>query len=206
MPVAAPAAAPAPARVVGTVAMRPVAVGASPRPEDSPAPTATPSAPSAGRPRGTPRLEISAGGVVVRHGAGGARVLLIRDSYRNWGFPKGHLEAGETAAEAALREVREETGLGDLSLVGAIDTIEWEFRFRGRLVHKTCHFFLMETRHARTRPQRDEGITACRWLPLDEAVAAISYANARAVLEQARAMLAARGAIVATPERLPAAG
>jgi ADP-ribose pyrophosphatase YjhB (NUDIX family) len=136
-----------------------------------------------------PRLETSAGGVVVRLVDGLPRVLLIRDSYRNWGFPKGHLEDGETAADAALREVREETGLADVAMIGAIDTIDWHFRFRGRLVHKTCHFFLMQTRHGRTRPQRAEGITACRWVALEDAEAAISYANARDVLRQAREML-----------------
>jgi 8-oxo-dGTP pyrophosphatase MutT (NUDIX family) len=140
-----------------------------------------------------PRLETSAGGIVVRLVDGRPRVLLIRDSYRNWGFPKGHLEEGETAADAALREVREETGLGDVALIGEIDTIDWHFRFRGRLVHKTCHFFLMQTRHARTRPQRAEGITACRWVSIDEAEKAISYANARDVLRRARGMLAADG-------------
>jgi 8-oxo-dGTP pyrophosphatase MutT (NUDIX family) len=146
-----------------------------------------------GGPTRPPRLETSAGGIVVRLVDGRPRVLLIRDSYRNWGFPKGHLEEGETAADAALREVREETGLGDVALIGEIDTIDWHFRFRGRLVHKTCHFFLMQTRHARTRPQRAEGITACRWVSIDEAERAISYANARDVLRRARGMLAADG-------------
>jgi 8-oxo-dGTP pyrophosphatase MutT (NUDIX family) len=156
---------------------------------------AVPSPRKSAAPRRAPRLETSAGGIVVRLIDGQPRILLIRDSYRNWGFPKGHLEEGETAAEAALREVREETGLGDLAMVGAIDTIDWHFRFRGRLVHKTCHFFLMHTRHARTRPQRSEGITACRWVSIDEAETAISYANARDVLRQARVMLAAEGLI-----------
>ncbi|HZE93765.1 MAG TPA: NUDIX domain-containing protein, partial [Gemmatimonadales bacterium] len=56
--------------------------------------------------------ETSAGGVVFRRGPDGqVRFLLIRDSYKNWGFPKGHLEPGEPPAEAARREVTEETGL-----------------------------------------------------------------------------------------------
>ena len=58
--------------------------------------------------------ETSAGGVVFRRDAeGSARYLLIRDSYRNWGFPKGHLEPAEPPADAARREVAEETGLRD---------------------------------------------------------------------------------------------
>ena len=115
--------------------------------------------------------------------------LLIRDSYRNWGFPKGHLEKHELPEAAALREVAEETGLTDLVVRGELSTIDWHFRFRGKLIHKICHFFLMESEIASTSPQREEGITACKWLPIDEALALISYANAREVLQRAAEMV-----------------
>ena len=141
--------------------------------------------------RGRARKETSAGGVVFRIHEGRALFLLIRDSYKNWGFPKGHLEAGEAAEAAALREVREETGLDGLELRGTVATIDWYFRFRGRLIHKVCHFFLMETEDEATSPQRAEGITACRWAPFEEAMAAISYANARDVLQRAHGMVVA---------------
>ena len=115
--------------------------------------------------------------------------LLIRDSYNNWGFPKGHLEEGEPAADAALRETEEETGLGDLVLRGEIDAIEWFFKFRGQLIHKRCHFFLMESETEATCPQREEGISACRWVPLDEALGLVSYENAQGVLRRAAQMV-----------------
>ena len=140
-------------------------------------------------PRSRARQEVSAGGVVVRHCADGPLFLLIRDSYGNWGFPKGHLEAGEAAEAAALREVAEETGLARVESRGELRTIDWYFRFRGRLIHKVCHFFLMETEDVETHPQRAEGITACRWAPFVEAVRLVSYANAREVLERAHACL-----------------
>jgi 8-oxo-dGTP pyrophosphatase MutT (NUDIX family) len=138
---------------------------------------------------GRAKLETSAGGVVYRVHDGQPLFLLIRDSYRNWGFPKGHLEENEQPDAAALREVREETGLDALELDGEIETIDWFFRFRGRLVHKVCHFYLMHTVSAHTKPQRAEGITACRWASFDEATRLVSYANARDVLSRAHAMV-----------------
>ena len=137
-----------------------------------------------------PREEVSAGGIVFRRDGDRTFFLLIRDSYRNWGFPKGHLEDGEEPATAALREVSEETGLCSLTMRAPVETIDWNFRFRGRLIHKVCHFFLIETPDRRTAPQRAEGITACRWASFDQAVQMVSYENARAVLQQAHALVA----------------
>ena len=141
--------------------------------------------------RSRARDETSAGGVVFRMDVGQPLYLLIRDSYKNWGFPKGHIETGEQPEAAALREVKEETGLDDLSIRSPIDTIDWFFRFRGQLIHKVCHFYLMETADATTSPQHAEGITACRWTRFEEAQSLISYANAREVLRRAQEMLAA---------------
>ncbi|HXY32316.1 MAG TPA: NUDIX hydrolase [Gemmatimonadaceae bacterium] len=133
--------------------------------------------------------ETSAGGVVYRMVHGQPVFLLIRDSYKNWGFPKGHIEEGEPPDETALREVAEETGLSDLSVRGELGAIDWFFRFRGKLIHKTCHFYLMESASAKTHPQRDEGITACKWLSYDDAKEHVSYENARDVLARALALV-----------------
>ena len=141
---------------------------------------------------GTPRRESSAGGVVFRVDQGKPLYLLIQDSYGNWGFPKGHLEPGERPDTAALREVMEETGLRDVSVIGAIDTIEWHFRFRGSLIHKDCQFFLMATNAAVTKPQKSEGITACRWATIEEAQQLIGYENARGILRRAHEQVVAR--------------
>jgi len=135
------------------------------------------------------RRETSAGGVVFRRGPDGqVRFLLIRDSYTNWGFPKGHLERDEPPAEAARREVAEEAGLDELQLHGPIKVIDWYFRFRGKTIHKYCHFFLFESRRGDPVPEEAEGITACVWHPLEEAQQTVSYDNAREVLLQAAEM------------------
>ncbi len=135
-------------------------------------------------------LEVSAGGIVFRRVSGqAAKYLLIRDSYKNWGFPKGHLEGDESPAQAAIRETAEETGLEHLILQGPIRVIDWHFRFRGRHIHKYCHFFLFESPDGEACPQLTEGITACQWRPLPEALDLLSYDNARGVLKRAGEMV-----------------
>lgn len=131
------------------------------------------------------RVETSAGGVVFRRGEAELEFLLIRDPYENWGLPKGHIEGGETPEQAALREVEEETGLCELAMVAQLPTIDWYFRDRGKLVHKFCHFFLLECVAGEATPQLDEGITECIWQPPQRALETVSYANARDVMRVA---------------------
>jgi 8-oxo-dGTP pyrophosphatase MutT (NUDIX family) len=131
-------------------------------------------------------VEHSAGGVVVRPIDGVLHVLLIRDPYRKWGLPKGHLEEGEGAIDAALREVQEETGLEVLILGPDLGQIDWVFRTRSGRVHKFCRFFLMGSLQGDATPQREEGIHEVRWVPLEEACRRVAYDNARAMIHRAR--------------------
>lgn len=135
--------------------------------------------------RSRPRTEHSAGGVVLRRIGGTLHVLLIRDPYQNWGLPKGHVEEGEDAREAALREVREETGLSQLELGPDLGTIDWFFRADAHLVHKFCTFFAMGSADGTAVPETDEGITECMWVPASEAPDHITYDNAREVVIEA---------------------
>ena len=126
---------------------------------------------------------------MLREIDGQVHVLLIRDPYQNWGLPKGHLEEGEDARGAALREVTEETGLVALEVGPELTPIDWYFRRRGRLVHKYCTFFLMRSNEGKAVPEAAEGITECVWLTLPEALDRITYENARETLRQAAALL-----------------
>jgi hypothetical protein len=67
--------------------------------------------------------------------------------------------------------------------------IDWHFRFRGRHIHKYCHFFLFESPEGDPCPQVTEGITACQWRTLEEALGVLSYDNARGVLKRAGEMV-----------------
>ena len=160
----------------------PDATGASrPLSSGKPLPARVHGAPSGPTDR---NVERSAGGVVARILDGNPHLLLIRDPYRRWGLPKGHLEEGEGTAEAALREVREETGLDDLRLGPDLGEIDWTFRRKGHLVHKFCRFYLMLSARSDTQPELSEGITECKWLPVDEALRTIAYDNARVILRR----------------------
>jgi 8-oxo-dGTP pyrophosphatase MutT (NUDIX family) len=132
------------------------------------------------------QVEHSAGGVVVRPIGGVLHVLLIRDPYRKWGLPKGHLEDGEGPMDAALREVQEETGLDSLIPGPDLGQIDWVFRTRGGRVHKYCRFYLMGSLDGEVTPQREEGIFEVQWMPLDEALRRVAYDNARAMIHRAR--------------------
>ncbi|UCC83325.1 MAG: NUDIX domain-containing protein [Gemmatimonadota bacterium] len=138
------------------------------------------------------KIEQSAGGVIYRWRSDEAlEVLLIKDGYGNWGWPKGHVETGETLEEAALRECSEETGLGRLRIGEWVGTTDWYFRAGATLIHKFCDYFLVEADPAELAlPQQAEGLQACRWLPAADAGALLTYTNARHVLASAQQRLA----------------
>jgi len=81
--------------------------------------------------------------------------------------------------------VREETGLTHLEAGPSLGSIDWYFRLRGDLVHKFCDYFLMASPDGDTSPEVSEGITECRWLPVDEAIETVAYDNAREVVVRA---------------------
>jgi ADP-ribose pyrophosphatase YjhB (NUDIX family) len=109
-----------------------------------------PTSRSGARSRNTPRLprvdETSAGGLVLDlSGSDPLGALIGRMNRRGrllWSLPKGHLEAGETAEQAAVREVAEETGIRG-EILGPMGTIDFWFVADGRRVHKTVHHYLM---------------------------------------------------------------
>jgi 8-oxo-dGTP pyrophosphatase MutT (NUDIX family) len=142
-------------------------------------------------PRQRARRETSAGGVVVRRIHDRPHYLLIHDGHRNWGFPKGHVDQGESPEAAARREVEEEVGLVDLTLLAPLGCIDWYFRHDGRLIHKYCDFFVFESKAGDPVPQVDEGIASCVWLEYATARERLSHANSRRLLDDARAAVEA---------------
>jgi 8-oxo-dGTP pyrophosphatase MutT (NUDIX family) len=137
--------------------------------------------------------EISSGGVVVRCSPSGYEVCLVNDG-RYWGFPKGHIERGETPEEAAIREIAEETGIDRRLLVlrTSLPPAEYVYRRpnRGPLIFKRVHHFVIEAPEgAELHPDPAE-IAKAEWLAFDDARARLSFRNSIEVLDAARDYLA----------------
>jgi 8-oxo-dGTP diphosphatase len=134
--------------------------------------------------------KLAAGCVVYRHDPTGTPLLLlIHDTYGRWTLPKGHLEAGESDQDAALREVLEETGVvGELGALVA--RIVYTVRSKRGLEHiKQVTFFLLRADSSDTHPQAEEGISAAEWFAPEAALSRIGYPQVRDVLAQAITML-----------------
>jgi 8-oxo-dGTP pyrophosphatase MutT (NUDIX family) len=116
--------------------------------------------------------------VPIKRGSGGERVL---------GLPKGHPEPGESAAEAAAREVREEAGV-TAELIEPLGDIVYTYERRGRAIEKRVTFFLFEYR-AGDPADHDHEIEEARWMPLREAVNALTYEAERGVVARALSRL-----------------
>jgi len=135
--------------------------------------------------------EFSAGGVICRKEKGYFLFLLIY-SNRNkiWGFPKGHIEPQENEREAACREIREETGLRELSMIeGFCEEAVYEAKssrgqWKGQTIEKHSIYFLFKTGQEHIRVDNHE-ITDYKWLAFDGALALLKFENERNILQSA---------------------
>jgi 8-oxo-dGTP pyrophosphatase MutT (NUDIX family) len=131
--------------------------------------------------------ETSAGGLVLDSRGPNARGALIGRLDRRgrllWSLPKGHVEAGETEPETAVREVREETGiLGEV--VGKLGTIDFWFVADGRRVHKTVHHFLLVAVSDLVLSDEDVEVSEVEWVPVAELADRLAYADERRLLDR----------------------
>ncbi len=136
--------------------------------------------------------ESSCGAVVFRMIAGEVRYLLIKNKRSaNWGFPKGHIERGETKEDTARREVLEETGIRIQIIPGFIS--KSEYTIQGK-VEKSVSIFVAKTSDTQTIIQHEE-IEDYIWLNYPKAIKTLKFENDRSILEKAHEFLLRIGEI-----------
>ena len=104
-----------------------------------------------------------------------------------WSLPKGHIEAGETAEQAAVREVEEETGIIG-RVLAPLGTIDFWFVAEDRRVHKTVHHYLMRALGGELSDE-DVEVAEVAWVPLDELEGRLAYADERRLIRHATTLL-----------------
>jgi mutator protein MutT len=145
---------------------------------------------AAGKPRsagsgGGRSREHSAGGVVVR----GEQAIVIvprrraADGTRVLGLPKGHIDPGETSLQAAVREVREETGV-HAELIEELGEVRYWYRRDGRSVPKSVVFYLLRYVEGST-DDHDEEVEEARWMALEQVCGALTYEGEREMAKRA---------------------
>lgn len=123
----------------------------------------------------------SAGAILFTQEGGVRRYVLVMEKNGSYGMPKGHVEPGETYAEAALREIREETGIRAV-LRGQHPVTVDEYPIAGGDI-KRVSWFIAEYRDQ--EPQADvTQVLAVKVLPLREAVRTLTYGSTRAILRE----------------------
>ena len=137
--------------------------------------------------------EVSAGGLVIDFS--GTRGLLIgridhKDASRErllWSLPKGHIEAGETPEQAAIREVQEETGITS-EITKSIGVIDFWFMAGGKRIHKTVHHFIFKEVSGELTPQITE-VDEVSWFPLSEIVERLAYPDEKKLIAKSGEIL-----------------
>lgn len=125
----------------------------------------------------------SAGGLVVRE----SLILLISTQEgKRWQLPKGHIEQGETPEEAAVREVREETGVTGRILAPLPPVEYWYIEKGRRRVHKTVEYYLLSYVSGDTADFDAREVSGADWFSWEEGLARLSFENERRVVLEAR--------------------
>jgi len=129
--------------------------------------------------------EHSAGGIIFEEG----RVLLILvrnlEGKQIWTFPKGHIEPGETAEAAAVREVAEETGF-DCEIASELYKAEYSFVRKGVLTDKDVRWYMMKRVGGDGMPTTPDEVLDMKWCALEEAERSLTYQSDLAILELLR--------------------
>ncbi len=132
----------------------------------------------------------SSGGVIYRLSKDVIEVaLVVLTGRKSWCLPKGIIDKGEDPPTAAIREVREETGLSG-EMINKLGYISYWYYLNNNMVkvHKTVHFYLLKFISGNTG-DHDHEVEESRWFPISEAIKELSYKNERDIMLRAKGMI-----------------
>ena len=121
--------------------------------------------------------EPTSGGIVFRYTEDkkDIEILLIQDSKERWTIPKGHIEPGETAKVTARREIEEETGLKNVSILSWLGKIHFKYRRLEKLVLMTTQIYLVQALDEKEHPMKEKWMKGIKWFSFADALDAIEY-------------------------------
>ncbi len=121
--------------------------------------------------------EPTSGGIVFRFTPDkkDIEILLIQDSKGRWTIPKGHIEPGETAKMTARREIEEETGLKNVTVLGWLGKIHFKYRRLDKLVLMTTQIYLVHSLDSHEKPTPERWMKGIKWFSFADALDAIEY-------------------------------
>ena len=129
--------------------------------------------------------ERSAGSIIYRQSPEGKVYLLLNYPSGHWDFVKGNIEKGETFKQTVLREIREETGILDITFVdGFEDKIEYHYQRDGQVIHKEVVFFLSNTKTDQVVLSHEH--LDYTWLNYNDALAKLTYKTAKKLFKKVK--------------------
>jgi 8-oxo-dGTP diphosphatase len=138
--------------------------------------------------------QTSAGGIAFRQSSSGPveiALILVGKTESRWQLPKGTVDAGETPEIAAVREVREETGIST-EIIAPIETIEYWYYSKGKervRFHKFVHFYLLRPLDVDAELKHDWEVEEARWVNIDAAIDMLAFKSERDLVVKAREMI-----------------
>ena len=129
--------------------------------------------------------ERSAGSIIYRQSSKEKLYLLLNYPSGHWDFVKGNIEKGETFKQTVLREIKEETGISDITFVeGFEDKIEYHYQRDGQVIHKEVVFFLSNTKTDQVVLSHEHLDYA--WLNFDDALEKLTYKTAQKLFKKVK--------------------